>query len=351
MTVLCTYTVETQCIASLQKIFRIVILLLLLEIPLFSEGPADINFQLDNGVLSRYDSCEKIVLYDSVAAIHRSGDTLYYIRNSGESWLVGFLKGDSHRGIEFNVAGNYKAINKFYCEDNIFYFLAQQTNELPKNNRYDLGRIFVRFNSDKNNFNTTEGVVDFHIIEGKPLILRYDSLNYNDSDIPIMLRGRMEISGVFDSRIVIIKGMADIEIVDLIAGKSIYQFNKNSIADYNDKYNLILEFEDSNLKASQKTEDQSIYYEIIIDGVEDSRTETGSGDLSKLFYKKLSSGENHTVKAVRWELDREKGRYVRMNNIYQPDEVKIFIPDNRIIKLRIEFDGKTYSINQSVEYK
>ena len=206
--------------------------------------------------------------------------------------------------------------------------------------------VFVILLTEIPLFSEDSAGTDFHIIDGKPLILNNDSLDYNGLNIPIMLRGQMEIAEVFDSRIVIIRGASEIEIVDLIAGKSIYQFNRDSIADYNDKYNLILEFEDGKTNS-----DQSTYYEITINGIEESRTETGRGDLSKLFYKKLMPGEYHIVKAERWELDREKGRYVRINNIYQPDEVKIFIPDNRIVKLKIGFDGKTYSINQSVVYK
>jgi hypothetical protein len=330
----------------------LVVVLFLIEIPLFSQNYADINFQLNDGVLSRLDSYKKTILYDGVAAIHRNGDTLYYIRSNGEGWIAGFFKGNSDRSFEFNITGNYRAINKLYGENDIFYFLAQQANEIPKNNRYDFGRVFVRYNPDQENFSAIDGVVDFHIIDGKSLILKWDSLNYNGITIPICLRGPMEISEIIASRIVIIKGGDDAEIVDLIAGKSIYQFNREAIADYNNEYNLILEFEDSNLKGGSKTiGEQFIYYEITINGVEDSRTETGRGDLSKLFYKKLLSGKYHIIKADRWELDKGKGRYVRVNNIYQPDEVKIFIPENRIIKLKIEFDGKTYRVNQSVVYK
>jgi hypothetical protein len=333
------------------KIFRLASVILLFEISLFAESPVDVNFQLNDGVLSRYDLSKKSVLYDNVAAIHRNAGTLYYIRSSGEKWIVGFLKEDSDSSVEFNITGNYKAINKLYAEDNIFYFLAQQTNVPLKNNRYDIGRVFVRYNPDQNSLDSIDEVVDFHIIDGKPLILKADSLNYNGLIIPIMLRGNMGISEIIASKIVIIKGDIDIEIVDLIAGKSVYQFTRDSSADYNDKFNLVLEFEDKNIKANSKTEEQIIYYEIIIDGVESSRTETGRGDLPKHFHQKLTAGKYHIVKTERWELDREKGRYVRMNNIYQPDEVKIFIPENRIIKLRIEFDGKTYSINQSVVYR
>ena len=205
--------------------------------------------------------------------------------------------------------------------------------------------------SEDTDFQLNDNVVDSQIIDGNPLILKHDSLEYNGVVIPIALRGRMKISEIIDSRIVIIKGVSETEIVDLIAGKSIYQFNKDSTADYNDKYNLILEFEDSNLKAGKTNEEQIIYYEIIINGIEDSRTETGRSDLSKLFYKKLIPGEYHIIKADRWELDKRRGRYVRLNNIYQPEQLRIFIPENRIIRLRIEFDGKTYSIIQSVVYR
>jgi hypothetical protein len=116
--------------------------------------------------------------------------------------------------------------------------------------------------------------------------------------------------------------------------------------------NLIVEFVDVLTESyNSKNSVETIYYEILIDGVEESRTETGRGEISKIFHANLAPGKYHIIRPERWELDKSKSRYVRVNNISQPGELKIFIPENRVIKIRVEFNGSGYKLNQSVLLK
>jgi hypothetical protein len=63
---------------------------------------------------------------------------------------------------------------------------------------------------------------------------------------------------------------------------------------------------------------------------------------------KAETGRYCLIKAERWELDKIKGRYVRVNNVYQPETVKLYVPENRIVKISFIFDGEKYIMNQSV---
>jgi len=93
---------------------------------------------------------------------------------------------------------------------------------------------------------------------------------------------------------------------------------------------------------SSTSGDRIIFYKIFIDGVEAGRTATGISPVSKVFTADIDSGKYHVITPERWELDRKKEEYVRMNNVYQPKPVKLYIPENRIVKILFFFDGKEY---------
>jgi len=309
------------------------------------------NFTLSGDVLSRLDSNEKTKLYDKVAAISHDKDILYYIRTAENKWITGFFTVNSNLSTEFEIQNNYEKLYKFAGYNGIFYYLVQPVKDNNAGSS-EHSPVLIRFNPDRKNYQSIDGVVDFVLLEGKSLILKNNFIDYNGLSIPILLTGKLKISEVIDSRIAVISGESGTEIVDIIAGRSIYQYKGNSIPDLPDEYNVILEFADNIINPDITSDpENSIYYEIQVDGVDENRTETGRGELSKTFYTKLDSGEYHILRPERWELDKSKGRYSRMNNIYQPSELKIYVPENRILKIRIEFNGTGYSINQSVLYK
>jgi len=320
--------------------------------PLYAENLTDCRecmpeYTLEKDVLYRSGLSVKTKLYDRVAAVSRDKDTLYYIRKTDRNWMAGFYKESSEAGFEFIIPGKFEKLYKFAGSSNIFYYLIAE--ELNNADSSDATHVLVRFNPASMNSQRIEDVVDFFLLDSKSIILKEDSINYNGSIIPLILPGRLKISEIIDSRIAVISGEDETEIVDLLAERSIYQYKNNSVPESPENYNIILEFADN---ITNTVEPESIiYYEIHVDGIEENRTETGRGELSKIFYSKLAAGKYHIIKPERWELDKTKGRYSRMNNIFQPDELKIYIPANRIIKIKMEFDGAAYKIYQSVLYK
>jgi len=317
-------------------------------------SPSALNFTIRGDVLYRLDPESCIKLYDKVAAIYSDKGTLYYIRSSGDKWIAGFFKENSKVSMEFDLPEKYEKLYKFAGSNNIFYFLVQPVNDNGENTGKKPVKVpvFIRFNPDQMNFQKLDGVLDFILLDGKSVILKDKLLDYNGSLIPLLLHGKLKISEIIDSRIAIVSDGEETEIVDIIAEKSIYQYKNNSVPEYPGEYNLVLEFGD-NITRSDIPSDmgKSLYYEILVDGAEENRTETGLGALSKIFHTKLAPGRYHIIKAERWELDKSMGRYVRMNNVYQPAELKIYIPENRILKIKIEFNGTSYKINQSVIFK
>lgn len=325
-----------------------------------------LSFDLCGDVLYKLDSGGRTKLYDKVAAISIDKGTIYYIRSSGEKWIVGFFKDSSALNSEFDLPESYDKLYSFAGSNNIFYYLVQpvKDNSMEENTVEKSGnsRVFIRFNPYQMNFQKIAGVSDFILVDGKSVVLQNNSLYYNGTLIPLLLTGKLKISRVIDSRIAVISDETGTELIDLVAEKSIYQYKENLVPVLPAEHNLILEFADT-ITQSEVTSNEisssgislntgnSIYYEILIDGAGENRTEIGMRELIKTFNTNLTTGRYHIIKPERWELDKTKGRYTRMNNIYQPAEMKIFIPENRILKIKIEFNGTGYMINQSVLFK
>lgn len=103
--------------------------------------------------------------------------------------------------------------------------------------------------------------------------------------------------------------------------------------DYAKNYNLIITLHDSDI--DNPDNDRRSYYEVFIDKIESGRTTIGLESQKKFFEARLSP-DRHLVKIEKWILDETQGRYIKLNNLYQPK------PD--FIYVNIE-EGKTSRIN------
>lgn len=306
---------------------------------------------MSGDTLYKITSYDKTRLYNHVAAVYYDKNVFYYIRSLENNWIAGLFRSNSDKSLEFTISGRYEKLCKFAGFNEVFYILAESANETGETTT-GKNRLLMRFNPDTNQSQAIEGVMDFILLDGKPVILKKSSIEYNGSVIPHMLAGEMKISSIIDSRILFITDGNTTEVVDLLSGTGFYQYAENRWPDFPEEYNFIIEFTDKIHKENNAPESGStVYYEILIDGADESRTETGRGEICKIFHADLDPGKYHIIRPERWELDKNKGRYVRVNNIFQPGELKIFIPDNRIIKIKLEFDGSGYKINQSVLFK
>jgi hypothetical protein len=309
------------------------------------------HYLLSGNILYKINSYNKTRLLNNIAEIFETKDCLYYLRSNEEKWIAGFLKRDSSEPSEFEISGVYEKLYKFTVFNEVFYILVSVPDNTIKSSSQGK-RILLRFNPDNNKIQIIEGVRDFILIEGKPVLLKDKYVDYNGAVIPHLLTGEVRIINVINSRILFIADENSTEVIDLLNCVSFYQYGDNQLPVLSKEFNLIVEFVDVLTESyNSKNSVETIYYEILIDGVEESRTETGRGEILKIFHANLAPGKYHIIRPERWELDKSKSRYVRVNNISQPGELKIFIPENRVIKIRVEFNGSGYKLNQSVLLK
>jgi hypothetical protein len=91
-----------------------------------------------------------------------------------------------------------------------------------------------------------------------------------------------------------------------------------------------------------------IYFRIFINGREVGRTNTGVPGVLFSYSLLCEPDQHHVVRMERWRLDRSDGVYKRENNIMQPEQVKLFVPVDRIMKIAVNYDGRRYRIREFV---
>lgn len=101
----------------------------------------------------------------------------------------------------------------------------------------------------------------------------------------------------------------------------------------NYKNNFIISASDSDIDHPDR--DRLSFYVIYINKVETGRTTTGLESQDKFFETNLPENK-HLITLEKWVLDKEKGRYVKLNNIEQPKPAFIYIIIERGRQTRVK---------------
>jgi hypothetical protein len=320
-------------------------------------SPAHETFLLDNGRIYREEkSRHALPIGGDVLGINCYDNTLYFIRQSGEGWLAGSFRNPEGETSEFSLGTGFSRFIKLAGHDNIFYFLADFNSAINSENTENSAdvpvkteRVLVRFDPNKNERKIIRGVYDFALSDNGLILLTPSGLNYNGVLIPLMVQRERYIDRIIDGRFVFLTNGEEIEVIDIISERNIYIYREGKAFPHNPDYNIMLQFNDTARPEDSVSDiDTMIYYQVNVNGVEYGRTETAPSNVVSSSMIKAETGKYCIIKPERWELDRIKGRYIRVNNIYQPEEFKLYVPDNRIIKIRFDFDGEKYIVNQSV---
>ena len=280
-----------------------------------------------------------------VTAIYGADSGVYYIRHDDRGYTAGFYSPSGAEGFEFQLLHQSYAVDRFIVSEKIIYTLFRKPADISDRG----GSELVRLNPDGGTVDTVDRVCDFGIVRGAVFILRDSEIIYNGTTIPLMLQGDLFVRSVVDDRLVLVGSNDQTEVCDVVDGRNIYQYGPAGSLPVNEEYNLVLEFTDVvSSETRPDPEGSMVFYNIIINGIEEERTDLSPGRVTKRSCLLLDPGRNYLVRMERWELDRSKGRYVRANNIMQPGELDLFIPENRGLKIMIEFTGSGYNISRGV---
>jgi hypothetical protein len=302
------------------------------------------QFHINDGYIIRnYSSFEKLQIPGYVTAFHQQSESLYFITAREGFYHAGFMMPGGNNIFNTGIEAYEGSCVKLQVSNGVFFFsVSSLTGE---------SATLYRFSPDLNIIESISNINDFSIISGDLLILREGLLNYNGIEIPVMLQ-KASIGRVIDNRIVHITNGADVEICDIAAAKSIYQYKDGIVYDSGDDFNVLLQFADfpQNI-TNNRIDEKMVYYNVTVNGHDIGRTETGPAGIARQLQAKVKAGTYNIITAERWELDKSRGRYVRVNNINQPDELRIFVPFNRVVKINYNCYGTKYRITQNVFVK
>jgi len=254
------------------------------------------------------------------------------------------------------INSNNYSIEKLRLSFDAAYLLIKSKQNSSKKIKKN---FLYRFDLNKMKYQRIADIQDFEIINEKLAIIQTKNnanfFIYANNSIPITLTGHIKISRIIDFKIAILQTInseikiknLDKEIIDFVSGKNIYTFNKKNSYSFPTNTNLIVKIKD-NYNPNSK-QDFPIFYKYNFDSKEEKQTETGSSFAEKKIMLFLEPNQYHTLQIERWKLGRRKKRYKRCNNIRQPKVIRFFVPQNRIIEIKIEFNNKVYKIKSSLE--
>jgi len=316
-------------------------------IPLAAQTPSPEYILKDGKICIVEMQYNPLPVEGNVLAISHDGGSIHYIREIDGSWYAGTYELQEKHNRDYLLGNNFIKLHKLIVTGNVFYYLADIEKQIPEFGP-QIEKILTRFEPESDERKTLTGVQDFILNGNEPVVVTSGELNCNGTILPLMVPGERRIEKLVDGRVIFISNGAEVEVIDILSLRNFYQYKQSVIYPYNGEYNVMLEFGDVIPEGMNEPEENMNYYQVYLNGFDSGRTETSPFKVSKNFTLKAETGKYCIVKAERWELDKDKGRYIRVNNVKQPAEMKIYIPENRIIRIKIEFDGTGYSLSQGV---
>lgn len=274
------------------------------------------------------------------------GKTLYYLRGEdlrSPGLYAGFRDTEGSAAMDRKLPGVFEdcKIDKFDADAAAVFFLCSKA----KHNG-DAGGTLYRYSFDSRDILKHENVFDFHIREKAILLIQKRAgkyyLNNNADELPLSVKGMPRFSDVIKGGIAVVSGDNESEIVDTARMKSVYLYSEDRRYVLPEEYNLEIRAVDEG-----EIGQNMIFYKIDIDGSEKGRTNTALGQLPLVYHDRIEQNSYHIITLERWELNRARKQYMRVNNIHQPDSIKIYMPENRVLKLNVLFNGKNYTVRES----
>ena len=197
---------------------------------------------------------------------------------------------------------------------------------------------------------TIDSIIDIARYQDDIVLLerRFSSVyvNFQNNRIPTTIRENVSFKQILDDGIAIVTNNEYNEIIDFIRSKNIYSYHETAGPVIPEEYNLIIEIINDIPNLARGREDDMIYYRVYLNGNEVGRTDTGMPGVKFEYTLSCDPDSYHIIKIERWKLDRSDNTYKRENNIVQPDQIRLYVPINRLMKIAMNYDGRNYAVRK-----
>jgi len=303
-------------------------------------GP--VTCEVRDGKIARIGQCldGEVPSAGVVRMIYRDGNEIYYLSDGGEEALprrAGYrdLAGGASHDMDLPSDVALKTVRRLAGAAGAAFVLA-----CPGAVGGGCGLYRLEFNTGK--ISVVRGVRDVALFEGKPVVLGEKNggfeVNLNGITVPLTVRGDPRFGAVSEGRLISITGEGVTEVVDLTLMRSVHAWSDRGELASPGEHNLAIEV----LDAGGAPSERMLYYKVFVDGKYSGRTTTGPAQQARRYGVKVDENEYHILRLERWELHEGRQTYERVNNIGQPAPLRIYMPQNRLIKLLVTREKGKY---------
>lgn len=327
--------------------------LVIVTLPGFSHGEKRDNtstrYRIENGALyvDEVRPSKVVPATGTVLRILADNERVWYISNDPDvNESTTFFVGMYHHGkdIHFETAiepdNPVLGFGRMQSCETALVFLAEK-EEGADIYRVDCNSGFVRVYAD---------VLDFWLLGGVPVLLKMKNeqcvLVHNEEELPLFMDGEPGFSLLAGQRMLHITDGTAVELFDTVTSKYVYRYTGAATPVEPEDYNCLIEFRQHITGKGERG--RRIFYKVFCDGKEEGRTVTALPESHIDYQVMLEPSRLHTIILERWELDNNNDRYRRANNIHQPEVISLYIPDNRVVKLIVLFNGKEFEIHKKI---
>ncbi len=331
--------------SNLFSLPAIILLVFLLLYP----GGADVSgenpcntYTLEDGIIRESAPCESRAVYvdGKVTSLHVGREGFYYLKSRGDDLYpccVGYRKPLEGFSFEAQLPVNIgdDLVKKFMGARGIVFMLTCRR-------RGDDPCTLHRVELNTMKASRVERVKDFTVLGESVVLLEHAddgfAVNNNGVVIPVTIAGDLRLENPHDGRLLTVTNGSETEVLDLVLKKNIYAYTKDGSLQRPGEHNLIVEARD----AGGRPTELPVMYKLFVNGDYAGRTSSGPAHQVLRYSLKLVEDEYHLIRLERWELHRARGKYLRVNNIHQPQPLRVFMPTGRFLKLTMTRDNGKY---------
>jgi hypothetical protein len=307
-------------------------------------------------IVYKEGSATEIPVEGGVLYISTGDGGVYYLAGSGEGdkgIRAGFAGGEPvekrfEKILPESITG--ENVRKFHAGGMVASILVAAVPDDRAGSLYRVDLDNMRILGD-----AVPDVIDFHIDGDDTILLVVKDeglfVSMGGRLVPVSLESgeRFAIRAFLDRRIAVVTNGETAELIDILAEKSLYQYHAER--DYLPPGEFNLEITVLDDVQTESIVRDMLFYKVFINGAESGRTDTGPAGLERSFRTLLDADGEYLVTLERWVLNQARGRYERANNVLQPKTRRIYIPMNRIIGMRLRFDGTEYHVDIMPKFK